>query len=75
MSIMSQLKRPSTFEKDAKYLLIQDASHDPKFQRVELVDYAACPALMIIRDERGKVRYCLRDELFLTVADSTQTYD
>jgi hypothetical protein len=71
---VGDLIRPHTLEEGKQYLLVenQDGNNDIFLTTVKFVSYTACPAIVIITDGAGRRIRCLRDDLFLWVADPTR---
>jgi len=67
MAVDPVLKRPATLEEGREYLLLErnDPKKDPSIRSVGFVAYAACPAIIKVRREGGKVQTILRDDLFV----------
>jgi hypothetical protein len=61
-----KLKRPETLEEGKRYLWQENArlANDGSFQRVTFVSYYPCPVFVIVLDEEGRKRRCLREEIF-----------
>ena len=60
--------RPATLVENDMYLLHDNSSpgcRPSAWQPVEFVGYTPCPAVVLVRDMREKMRRVLRDELFL----------
>ena len=64
-----QLIRPSTFEEGRSYLFLerQSDTRAPAVMSVIFIMHDPCPAFIIVRDEMGKKRRCLREDLFVQV--------
>jgi hypothetical protein len=67
MAVDPALKRPTTLEEGREYLWLErvDPKRDPSVRPVGFVAYAACPAIIKVRREGGKVQTILRDDLFV----------
>jgi len=64
-----QLICPSTFEEGKSYLFMERQVNTlaPATVLVMFVRYDPCPAFIIVRDEMGNKRRCLREDLFVQV--------
>ena len=60
------LKRPETLVEGKRYLWQENtrSANGGSFQRVTFVSYYPCPAFVIVLNEEGRKRRCLREELF-----------
>jgi hypothetical protein len=61
-----KLKRPETLVEGQRYLWQENAgsANGGSFQRVTFVSYYPCSAFVIVLDEEGRKRRCLREEIF-----------
>jgi hypothetical protein len=61
-----KLKHPETLEEGQRYLWQENtrSTNGGSFQRVTFVSYYPCPAFVIVLDEEGRKRRCLREEVF-----------
>jgi hypothetical protein len=61
-----KLKRPETLVEGQRYLWQENArsANGGSFHRVTFVSYYPCPAFVIVLDEEGRKRRCLREEIF-----------
>ena len=64
-------KRPETLVEGQRYLWQENAgsANGGSFQRVTFVSYYPCPAFVVVLDEEGRKRRCLREEIY--TAEST----
>jgi hypothetical protein len=69
-----KLKRPETLKEGQRYLWQENArsANGGSFQRVTFVSYYPCPAFVIVLDEEGRKRRCLREEIFITPESTSQ---
>jgi hypothetical protein len=68
-----KLKHPETLVEGKRYLWQENArsADGGSFQRVTFVSYYPCPAFVIVLDEEGRKRRCLREEI-LTPESTSQ---
>jgi hypothetical protein len=61
-----KLKRPETLVEGKRYLWQENArsASGQSFHRVTFISYYPCPAFVIVLDEEGRKRRCLREEIF-----------
>ncbi len=76
MNITLHLERPKTLEPGAFYMrrtrLHRGSS--AAFVPVQLVRYASCPAVVVVRDARGYTERCSRDEIYSPAGDPAQPF-
>lgn len=66
-----KLIRPKTLIRDGTYLWLQRERSGGALssQPIIFISYYPCPAFVIVRDDRGRKRRCLRDEIFNPESD------